>query len=113
MTTNETSFFRDIHPFNALRDTVLPEIIERQRASRTLTIWCAAASSGQEPYSIAMLLRDSFPELRSWTVRIIASDISPTMLERCRAGRYSQPERSEERRVGKEGVSPGRSRWSP
>src|SRR3546814_5214124 len=66
MTTNETSFFRDIHPFNALRDTVLPEIIERQRASRTLTIWCAAASSGQEPYSIAMLLRDSFPELRSW-----------------------------------------------
>lgn len=92
MTTNETSFFRDVHPFNALRDSVLPEVVDRRQDTRTLTIWCAAASSGQEPYSIAMLIRDHFPELAGWTVRIVATDISPTMVERTRLGRYSQLE---------------------
>jgi chemotaxis protein methyltransferase CheR len=92
MTTNETSFFRDVHPFNALRDVVIPELIERRRAARALSIWCGACSSGQEPYSLAMLLREHFPELDGWSVRIVSTDISPTMLERTRQGRYSQLE---------------------
>lgn len=92
MTTNETSFFRDSHPFNALREEILPQLIEARRVARTLTIWCAASSSGQEPYSLAMLLREHFPQLQDWQVRILATDISPSMLERTRQGRYSQLE---------------------
>jgi chemotaxis protein methyltransferase CheR len=92
MTTNETSFFRDVHPFESLRTTILPEMIEKRRATRSLTIWCAASSSGQEMYTIAMVIRQHFPELSSWRVRIHGTDISPTMLERARAGRFSQLE---------------------
>lgn len=92
MTTNETSFFRDIHPFEALRLHVLPQVLAARAAERRLSIWCAASSSGQEPYSIAMLLREHFPELEGWNVSFIASDISPTMLARCREGIYSQLE---------------------
>jgi len=92
MTTNETSFFRDIHPFTALRKQVLPEIIARREADRKLNIWCAACSSGQEPYTIAMLLAAHFPELESWQLGFLASDISEEMLERCRSGRFSKLE---------------------
>ncbi|HYC33213.1 MAG TPA: protein-glutamate O-methyltransferase CheR [Gemmatimonadales bacterium] len=92
MTTNETTFFRDIHPFDALRQAILPELIERRASQRQLTIWCAACSSGQEPYSISMLLREHFPALTGWTVRIVATDLSGEMLERARSGRYSQLE---------------------
>lgn len=92
MTTNETSFFRDIHPFDTLRDHVLPELIAARASTRTLRIWCAAASTGQEPYSIALTLANSFPELASWNVQIIATDINEGVLERARAGRYSQLE---------------------
>jgi chemotaxis protein methyltransferase CheR len=92
MTTNETSFFRDIHPFEALRTTVVPELLKARAAERTLNLWCAAASSGQEPYSVAMTLLEHFPELRGWKVRFVASDIAPSMLARCREGRYSQLE---------------------
>lgn len=92
MVTTETSFFRDIHPFETLKKSVLPELIERRRSQRQLNIWCAASSSGQEPYSIALLLKEFFPELSSWRVNLSATDISQEMLERCRAGRYSQIE---------------------
>lgn len=93
LTTNETSFFRDGHPWETLREHVLPELFERRRSTRSLNVWFAAASSGQEPYSFAMLLEEHFPrEARDWSIRMIGTDISPTMLERCRSGRYSQIE---------------------
>ena len=90
--TNETSFFRDQHPFEAVRSSIVPALMERRRSNRAIRIWCGAASSGQEPYSIAMTLAERFPELKSWSVRILATDLSMEMLERCRAGRYSQLE---------------------
>jgi chemotaxis protein methyltransferase CheR len=90
MTTNETSFFRDSHPFDTLRKSILPGLIERRAAAKNLRIWSAACSTGQEPYSIAMTLKDHFPILGSWKVEIIATDISPTVLEKAREGLYSQ-----------------------
>lgn len=92
MTTNETSWFRDVHPFDALRSTVIPDLIERRRAERSLTIWSAACSTGQEPYSVAMVLLDDFPELAGWKVTILASDFAEGAVDRAREGRYSQLE---------------------
>ena len=92
MTTNETSFFRDMPVFDSLREVVLPHLIKARAATKQLNIWCAASSSGQEPYSMLMLLRESFPQLTSWRVNYVASDISNAMLERTRAGIYSQHE---------------------
>jgi chemotaxis protein methyltransferase CheR len=90
MTTNETSFFRDLHPLEQLRKVLIPELIQPRSRQRRLNIWCAACSSGQEPYSLAMILRDHFPELATWQVRILASDLSTEMLERARKATYSQ-----------------------
>lgn len=92
MTTNETSFFRDIYPFDALRKQVIPELLQRRANDQRLNIWCAASSTGQEPYSIAMILRENFPQLRNWKVNILATDISTQVLARARSGRYSQLE---------------------
>jgi chemotaxis protein methyltransferase CheR len=92
MTTNETSFFRDVHPFEALRTQILPELIKARAAERSLTMWCAAASSGQEPYSVMMLLRQHFPQLADWNVRFLCTDLSKEMIDRCKGGRYSQLE---------------------
>lgn len=93
LTTNETSFFRDVHPWEALRTELIPQLLERRAAQRTLTVWCAASSSGQEPYTLALLLQEHFAsELDGWIVRIIATDISPTMIEKARAGKYTQLE---------------------
>lgn len=93
LTTNETSFFRDAHPWETMRASLLPELIERRAGTRTLTVWCAASSSGQEPYTLALLLREHFADvLEGWKVRILATDISPSMIERGRTGRFSQLE---------------------
>jgi len=92
MTTNETSFFRDVHPFEALKMSIIPELITSKAATRQLNIWCGAASSGQESYSVAMLLRDSFPELRNWNVTFLSTDLSNPILAKARSGTYSQLE---------------------
>jgi chemotaxis protein methyltransferase CheR len=92
MTTNETAFFRDLHPFDALRAHLIPELMLRRAAQRQLTIWCAACSTGQEPYTIAMLLREHFPALAGWQVSILGTDLSKDVLERAKAARYSQAE---------------------
>jgi chemotaxis protein methyltransferase CheR len=92
MTTTETSFFRDGKPYDALRETVIPELARLRAQERRLRIWSCACSSGQEPYSLAMLLREHFPELASWDLRITATDLSTEMLARARAGRFSQLE---------------------
>jgi chemotaxis protein methyltransferase CheR len=92
MTTNETSFFRDIHPFETLKGFVLPDLIEKRKGTRELNIWCGASSSGQEPYTLAMLMRENFPDLLSWKINYMATDISNEMLDRCRNGIYSQLE---------------------
>jgi chemotaxis protein methyltransferase CheR len=92
MVTTESSFFRDHHPFEALRKVVLPDLLNRRRAERSLQIWCAASSTGQEPYSLALLLREHFPELAGWRISLLASDISGEVLARAREGRYRQIE---------------------
>ncbi len=92
MTTNETSFFRDLHPFEALKTEVLPDLIAARAARRSLSIWSAACSSGQEPATIAMLLLENFPQLRDWRVEILATDLSQEMLDRAQAGEYTQME---------------------
>lgn len=92
MTTNETSFFRDGHPFECLRTAVLPELIARHSARRTLNIWSAACSTGQEVYSIAMLLRDGFPAAKNWGIKLMATDICDEVLDRARRGSFTQIE---------------------
>lgn len=92
MTTNETSFFRDLHPFETLRKEILPVLITRRANERRLSIWCGAASTGQEPYSIAMVLREHFPFLSSWNVKMLATDLNTEVLDRARSGRYRQME---------------------
>ena len=92
MTTHETSFFRDIHPFEALRSTILPRLIAARGQARSLNIWCAACSSGQEPYTIAMLLREHFPLLTQWNVRLLATDLSSQIVNRAREGVFTQTE---------------------
>ena len=92
MTNNETWFFRDLVPFQALRTKIIPALLAARAEERRLSIWCAACSSGQEPYSVAMLLCENFPELRTWNVRLLATDISSAVLERAQRGHYSQLE---------------------
>lgn len=92
MTTNETSFFRDAHPFEALRTTVVPDAMKAAGARKSLHIWSAACSTGQEAYSIAMLLKEHFPDLASWNVRILGTDLSDEVLGKASSGRYTQLE---------------------
>ena len=90
MTNNETSFFRDARMFAMLRQAIVPEIVSRRAAQRTINVWSAACSSGQEPHSVAMLLREFRPSLEGWKTTIVASDMSLEMLARARSGIYSQ-----------------------
>ena len=90
MTTNETFFFRDKIPFEHLRDTVLPLMLKARANVRSLRIWSAACSTGQEPYSIAMCLKEKAPLLSGWRIEIVATDLSQEVLEKSRAGIYSQ-----------------------
>ncbi|MEA2895729.1 MAG: chemotaxis protein methyltransferase CheR [Bradyrhizobium sp.] len=90
MTTNETFFFRDKVPFDHLRQTVVPELLQARSSRRSLRIWCAASSTGQEPYSIAMCLKEFAPQLSGWRVEIVATDLSLGVLEKARAGIFSQ-----------------------
>jgi chemotaxis protein methyltransferase CheR len=92
MTNNETWFFRDLYPFEALKGAVLPQIISRTDGAKSLSIWSAACSSGQEIYSVAMLLRENFPSLLNWNLTLLGTDISQAILQRARTGLYSQLE---------------------
>jgi chemotaxis protein methyltransferase CheR len=89
MTTNETFFFRDKIPFDHLKDAVLPALIQARAARRSLRIWCAASSTGQEPYSIAMLVKET-PALSGWRVEIVGTDLSQAVLEKSKSGVFSQ-----------------------
>lgn len=90
LTTNETSFFRDFHPFEGLRQQFIPDLLAARASSRTLNIWSAACSAGQEPVSLAIMLRHHFPDLLTWTVRLLATDLSGSVLEQARAASYTQ-----------------------
>ncbi len=90
MTTNESFFFRDKIPFEHFRDTIMPALIAARATQRRLRIWCAAASTGQEPYSLAMLLKDMKVKLAGWRIEIVGTDLSVEVLEKAKAGIYSQ-----------------------
>jgi chemotaxis protein methyltransferase CheR len=90
MTTNETFFFRDKVPFDHLRDTIMPEVLRARAARKSIRIWCAAGSTGQEPYSIAMCLKEMGAALAGWRIEILATDLSQEVLEKSKAGIYSQ-----------------------
>lgn len=90
MTTNESFFFRDIKPFDQFRDFILPQLVKTRAARRSIRIWSAACSSGQEPYSLAMILTEQKARLQGWNIEIIATDLSTEILEKAQAGTYSQ-----------------------
>jgi chemotaxis protein methyltransferase CheR len=92
MTTNETYFFRDVAPFEALKEKVFPALIGKRRAVKVLNIWSAACSTGQEPYSIAITLREHFPFLADWSIRIFATDVASNMLARAKEGLFNLSE---------------------
>ncbi|MDA1232553.1 MAG: protein-glutamate O-methyltransferase CheR, partial [Planctomycetota bacterium] len=92
---HETSFFRDPHYFDELTERILPRLITRRTPERRLTIWCAACATGQEPYSVAMILRERFAmQLLDWDVSLLATDLSLTALQQAQTGRYSDVEAS-------------------
>jgi chemotaxis protein methyltransferase CheR len=90
MMTNESLFFRDKMPFEHFRDTIMPALIAARRGTRSIRIWCAASSSGQEPYSLAMALKEMAAVLADWRVELLATDISNEVLGRARHGLYTQ-----------------------
>lgn len=89
MTTNESFFFRDNTPFDLFKEDVLPALM-KNRASKRLRIWCAAASTGQEPYSLGIILKEMEAQLSGWTIEIIGTDLSQDVLDKAKAGIYSQ-----------------------
>ncbi len=90
MTTNESFFFRDKTPFDHFTDTMLPALMEGRATRKQLKIWCAAASSGQEPYSLAICLKEAAAKMPGWRTRILGTDLSTEVLDKAKAGIYSQ-----------------------
>jgi len=90
MTTNESFFFRDKTPFEHFRRTVMPALLAARSNSKTIRIWCAAASTGQEPYSLAMCLKEIERDIAGWRIELVATDLSTEVLEKARAGLYTQ-----------------------
>ncbi len=90
MTTNESFFFRDNTPFDLFKNDVMPGIIKSRSSGRRLRIWCAAASTGQEPYSLAIILSEMEARLAGWNIEIIGTDLSQSVLDKAKAGIYSQ-----------------------
>jgi chemotaxis protein methyltransferase CheR len=90
MTTNESFFFRDKIPFDHFRDAIMPALLAARGSQRRVRIWCAAASTGQEPYSLAMCLKEMTDKIAGWRVDILATDLSTEVLEKAKAGIYSQ-----------------------
>jgi chemotaxis protein methyltransferase CheR len=90
MTTNETFFFRDKVPFDHFRNSIMPEILQARSNRKNIRIWCAAGSTGQEPYSLAMCLKEMGAAIAGWRIEIIATDLSQDVLEKSRSGIYSQ-----------------------
>lgn len=90
MTTNESFFFRDKTPFEFLKDHIMPHFVASRGSNKQLKFWCAAASTGQEPYSIAMVLKEMNAQLPGWSYKILGTDLSNEVLEKAKAGSYSQ-----------------------
>ena len=90
MTTNESFFFRDKIPFDYFRTIIMPALLEARRSTRTIRIWCAAASTGQEPYSLVMCLKAMESEIAGWRIEVLATDLSSDVLQKARQGLYSQ-----------------------
>lgn len=90
MTTNESFFFRDTKPFEVFRASVLPQLLTSRAAAKSIRIWCAAASHGQEPYSLAMILKEEEAKLKGWRHEIVGTDIATDVLARAKEGLYSQ-----------------------
>ena len=90
MTTNESFFFRDNTPFDLFKNHVMPAMEKARGTQRKLRIWCAAASTGQEPYSLAILLREQWHKWKDWRIEIVGTDICTQVLEKAKAGNYSQ-----------------------
>lgn len=90
MTTNETFFFRDKVPFDHFKETILPALLQARAARKSIRIWCAACSTGQEPYSLAMILKEMGGTIAGWRVDIVATDLSQEVLEKSKAGIFSQ-----------------------
>ena len=90
MTTNESFFFRDKTPFEHFTQTMLPHMLKERAATRRLRIWCAAASTGQEPYSLAMNIKEMASRLAGWNIEILATDLSCDVLDKAKAGLYTQ-----------------------
>ncbi|MCP5381257.1 MAG: protein-glutamate O-methyltransferase [Kordiimonadaceae bacterium] len=90
MTTNESFFFRDNKPFDLFKDSVLPQLLESRASRKKIRIWCAAASTGQEPYSLAIILKELSAKLVGWNIEIIGTDISQKVLDKAKMGLFSQ-----------------------
>ncbi|WJR78685.1 protein-glutamate O-methyltransferase CheR [Bradyrhizobium sp. NP1] len=90
MTTNETFFFRDKAPFDHFRELIMPELLRARTSRKSIRIWCAASSTGQEPYSLAMCIKEMGLAMAGFRVEIVATDLSEGVLEKSKAGLYSQ-----------------------